>query len=141
MTFSVNAKTGKVKTSIPAKIGDAIDMVYMMRVERMRLDGIAEEIRKAEYLVKEELLKRFGKQQLDGAKGKVGSASAKMRDIPQFEDDAKFYAYLKKTGDFDLLQRRLNESAVKERWEAGKKVPGLKVFRTLVVNISKASKK
>ena len=47
------------------------------------------------------------------------------KDEPTVEDWGKTYAHIQKTGDFDLLHKRLNGAAVKERWEAKQKVPGV----------------
>lgn len=47
---------------------------------------------------------------------------------PTVEDWAKLYAHIKATGEFDLLQRRVTESAVQERWQDGNAVPGVVRF-------------
>ena len=46
-------------------------------------------------------------------------------------------AHIRKTKDFSLLQRRLAAPAIKERWEAGKKVPGVEPFAILKVSVVK----
>jgi len=47
------------------------------------------------------------------------------KDEPTAEDWPKIYAHIKKTGEFDLLERRLSKAAVKERNEVGEKIPGV----------------
>ena len=49
----------------------------------------------------------------------------------------KFYAHLKKTGDFELLNRALNRAAVNERWAAHKQVPGVGKFHVKKVSCTK----
>lgn len=39
-----------------------------------------------------------------------------------------FYSWLKKTGNFDCLQKRLGEKAIQDRLAAGVKVPGITTF-------------
>jgi hypothetical protein len=51
----------------------------------------------------------------------------------------KFYAHVKKTGEFELLNRALNRAAIKERWEARKQVPGVTVFHDKRVSCTKLS--
>ena len=59
------------------------------------------------------------------------------RDEPVVQDWDKFYANLKKKGEFDLLNRALNKRAVKERWEDGKTVPGVGTFKVTTVSVTK----
>jgi hypothetical protein len=40
----------------------------------------------------------------------------------------KYYAFIKKTGAFDLLQKRIGEKALQDRLDAGVKVPGITTF-------------
>ena len=47
---------------------------------------------------------------------------------PQIENVQDLYAHIQKTGEFELLYRRINPKSVKERWEQGKKVPGVAAF-------------
>jgi len=53
-------------------------------------------------------------------------ASCTMREAthPAIEDWDVFYKYVAKTGQFELLHKRLSSAAFKERWEAGESVPG-----------------
>jgi hypothetical protein len=41
------------------------------------------------------------------------------------EDWPALYQHIKKTGEFELLQRRVSATAVQERWESGIIVPGV----------------
>ena len=47
------------------------------------------------------------------------------KDEPAIDNWPELYKHIQKTGEFELLQRRLNTGSVKERWEIGKKVPGV----------------
>jgi hypothetical protein len=44
---------------------------------------------------------------------------------PAVTDWAELYQHIAETGNFDLLQRRVGEAAVKLRWEDGEAVPGI----------------
>jgi hypothetical protein len=46
-------------------------------------------------------------------------------DTPICGDWVKLYGHIKKTGDFDLLHKRISATAIKERWMGGKDVPGI----------------
>ena len=54
---------------------------------------------------------------------------------------AKLYAHIKKTGHFDLLNKALNRTAVQERWEQKKQVPGVGKFHAKKVSVTKLSGK
>ena len=59
-------------------------------------------------------------------------------DEPKAEDWPKIYEYILKTKSFDLLQRRLNNAAVKERWEDNVKIPGVVSIPTESLSDTKA---
>jgi hypothetical protein len=53
-------------------------------------------------------------------------ASCTMRQVqhPAITDWPAFYEYVQKTGEFELLHKRLSSPAFRERWEAGEVIPG-----------------
>lgn len=53
----------------------------------------------------------------------------------------KFYAHIKKTGEFELLNRAINRAAITERWDAKKNVPGISKFHQKRVSCTKLSGK
>jgi hypothetical protein len=53
-------------------------------------------------------------------------------------DWAAVLGYIKETGEVDLLQKRLTESAVKARWDVGATVPGTEKSHKWAVTITKA---
>jgi hypothetical protein len=56
-------------------------------------------------------------------------------------DWPKVYAYIKRTGSFELLNKALNRTAVRERWDAKKQVPGVGKFIAKKVSCTKLSGK
>lgn len=46
-------------------------------------------------------------------------------DEPNVENWMELIQYIKETGEIDLLQKRVTASAVKQRWEDGKTIPGV----------------
>jgi hypothetical protein len=53
-------------------------------------------------------------------------ASCTMREVkhPSIIDWPAFYEHVAKTGEFELLHKRLSSPAFRERWEAGEVIPG-----------------
>src|SRR3982751_845952 len=44
---------------------------------------------------------------------------------PNVENWSELIQHIKETGDIDLLQKRVTPTAVKQRWEEGKTIPGM----------------
>lgn len=127
----------KLKYKVPKKVGEAVDLLFKLRSERRALASKAEDARAQEYLMEQALLDKFKKDELEGARGKSALASIKRSDVPVIEDDAKFYAYLRKTGEFDLLERRPAKEACRARWAKKIGIPGVSVFTKVSVNLTK----
>src|SRR5882724_8831968 len=47
----------------------------------------------------------------------------------------KIWAYIYKTKSHDLVEKRLHQGACKERYEDGKKIPGVKIFPMVYVKL------
>lgn len=123
----------------PKTLGAMADRMYELQQERLALDRQSEAIKAEQTALGDHLLVAFPKEKLEGAKGKIGQTNIKRKDVPAIDDWDEFYKHLKKTGEFDLLQRRPHEAAFTERWENGKSVPGTSKFTRISISISKAS--
>ena len=122
---------------IPKTIGACADLLYATRQRRLALSKQVEQLEAEESELREHIINTLPKSEASGVAGRVARVTVHTKDVPQVKDWAKFYAYVKKTGQFDLMQRRLADGAVKERLEAGKKLPGVEVFRATVVSLNK----
>lgn len=67
-----------------------------------------------------------------GFSGKLGSVVVERENKLTIDTEVggwdKFYGWIKKTGNFDCLQKRLGEKAIQERLDAGVKIPGITTF-------------
>lgn len=122
---------------IPKSMGAVADALYIARQERLAINKLVDQMEKDEATLREHIIDNLPKSQATGVSGKVANVKVETKPVPQVQDWAKFQAHLKKTGDFDLMQRRLNDKAVKERWEAKKKVPGVVAFDVVKVSVTK----
>jgi len=82
--------------------------------------------------------KKLKKESLTGFTGKVTALKLQPKSSPYIKDDKKFFAWVKRNSAFDCLQRRLNESAINERFEAKKRVPGIEFWDYLRLSVTKA---
>ena len=122
---------------IPKQLGACADLLYSLRAERLVQQKIADEMEAQEKALKEHIIKTLPKSQASGVSGKLANVKVEKRQVAQVKDWKKFYAHLKKTGDFELLGRTLKQEAVRERWEARKKVPGVETFDAITVSCTK----
>lgn len=121
----------------PKTLAQCADLLYETREARLAIEKQAEELKKREALLKDHLINELPKSQAGGIAGKVARVTITTKLIPQVKDWDSFRAYIKKTGSWDLIQKRVSDTAVKERWEAGKEIPGVEAFQTTGVSINK----
>jgi hypothetical protein len=124
----------------PATIGGCVDQLYKLRAERLKVQKKAEELGSNETALRDHILNTFSKDNIEGAKGKLATAGISRRTVANVEDWDQLYKYVLKNKAFDLLQRRVNDSAYRERLEQNEVVPGLKPFQVVTLSLSKASK-
>ena len=138
-TLVVRGDDGAITAThdVPTALGELADHLYGVREKRLEIERSVDRLKAEEAAIKEHLIATLPKKELaSGIAGAIGRVTIRPGVVAQLKDDAKLYAYIKKTGDFDLLQRRLNEGAVKARWEAGKAVPGVEPFDVLKVSVT-----
>lgn len=127
----------EVKYKFPKAMGACADRLYELRNKRLAMQKEVDAVAAEESALKEHIINTLPKSEASGVAGKLARVTVVTKQVPQVEDYDKFYAYVKKTNSFDLLQKRLADSAIKERWEAGKEVPGVKAFNAVSVSINK----
>lgn len=62
------------------------------------------------------------------------------RVVPQLTDPNAFFEHVRKTREFDLLNRQVNSTAYRERIEAGEKIPGVESFTKVGISIRNPTK-
>jgi hypothetical protein len=143
----------KLKTKalkLPKSLGACADLYHDTRERRLAEDRHVKEIKADETAIANHIIDKLEKNDEGGAVGKRYKAIVKVDDAYTVEDWDKFYAHIKKTGEFDLLNRALNQAAVKERIAmqdrpSGKKgenwkpklPPGVAIFKTVKLSVTK----
>ena len=123
--------------SIPKKIGTCADKLYKTQNERYALQKEIDKLKEIETLLKNHIIDTLPKDQLSGVSGKLANVSVNTKSVPQVDDWPLFYKHIKRTGNFELLGRAIGKKAVRERWEAGKEVPGVTSHTVVGVSIKK----
>lgn len=122
------AKKAVVETRFPKTVGQMVDSIQVLQEQaheiKVALAAKEEQISAA----LEHLEANFDANEINGAKGTVGIAERKSQVVFTAKDWDKVYAYITKYKAFELLQKRLTTSAVAERFDNKKPIPGIEPF-------------
>lgn len=130
------------ETVAPAKtlrkikgIGPAIDDLFELRKRKQELEAQIKKIEGEYGEIEEALLAKLKAEGTDKGAGKRASVSVSTTTVGNLEDADKFFAYVKKTGYFHLLQRRLSEPAIRELIASKGSIPGVSTFDKVRLNL------
>jgi hypothetical protein len=131
----------KAKTSVAAKppeLGRLIDEMWALREKRKIADAAVEALKAEITAIEEQIEAQMDAQGItkaSGAKATLSFSFSTIADVQGDEGWTKLYAYIKKTGYWHLLHRRVTDGAYAELLEAGKKVPGVEPFVKKRINL------
>ena len=122
----------------PKSMGACADLLSDMREKRLEADKAAAALKADEVALINHIIENMDKEST-GAAGKHHMVRVVVKPKPQFDAETMedFYKYVSKNKAWDMLQRRLNETAVMDRVNAGKTIPGIKMFNAVSVSLTK----
>lgn len=118
-------------------LSSLIDAFGAARDERLAADKVAEKLKEKEGLLKEVIIQELRASESSGSSGKAFGVNLKKKDKIVSNDWLAFYAYIKEHDAFDLLHKRITESAVQLRLDDGQTVPGIELFPVYDLTISR----
>lgn len=124
---------------LPRGMPATADLLYDIKNQRLAADKIAKKLKAQEEFLNEFFRHNLRKDDSRGSVGKIAKVMLFPQTKPVPENWDKLYKHIEKTGEFELLQRRLSEKAIKERWENKKVVPGVGKFDFIAVSVTKIS--
>lgn len=104
------------------------DGYWRLYNDRLAADKEAAALKAEEVKVSATIIQQLQASEVTSIGGKNIKLEVRESDVARVADWPKFYAHVLKTKDFSLLERRPGQAAIKERWEAGKAVPGVEKF-------------
>lgn len=122
---------------LPKTLGACADLLFTTRQKRLELQKLVDACSEQEKSLKEHIINTLPKSEATGIAGTLCRVTVVVKTVPSVKNWDDLYAYIKRTSSFELLQRRVVESAVVERWENNKEIPGVERFNAAVVSISK----
>ena len=129
------AAVASVTHRLTGSIGTMIDAMWAVREHKRALEAQIKEATEKLDAYEDTLMAKMKADGLDKATGKEASVSFTSTTAAAVEDWDGFYAYIKKTGYFHLLQKRVSDPAYRELLAAGKKVPGVQPFSKTRINL------
>lgn len=133
----VAVKVNKRKLVVPKQLAACADALYETKQARLAAQKEIEPLTQFEKDLKAHLIDNLPKSKAEGISGKLSNAKIVRKDIPKVEDERKFLAFAKKTGNEDLVKIVPNLEAIQERWDAGKSIPGVGSFTVVTVSSTK----
>jgi hypothetical protein len=122
---------------LPKTLAGVADLFLEIRTARLAIDKEAAALKSQETYLETFLIDALEKAKTEGVSGASVTVVIDRKKKPIVENWDLFYAYVKKTGAFDLLQRRLGEKAVEERWADKKAIPGVGSWDYKKLSVSK----
>lgn len=116
-------------------IGVMIDEMHLLREKKRKLAEQVTELEQQYTVLETDLMARMEAEQTDKGAGKLASASISTGVVADVEDWGKLEAFVKRTGHFQLFQRRISDPAFRELMESKGSVPGIKPFTKKRLNL------
>ena len=123
-----------------AELGKLADQLYAKRIERLAADKIAANLKSEESQLQSQLISEMESNDLSSIGGQncIIKRTVKQRAIAA--DWQAIYGYITEHDAFDLLHKRLTDSAVLLRKDDGIEVPGVSLMDYSHITYSKAPK-
>lgn len=111
--------------TIPAKMGDKVDLLRELREARAQLEKRSDIIKAQYQQVEQALLEQLEEAGCSSTSSTQASASISESVVAQVTDWDSFYEYIRDNNYFHLLQRRVSDPSVRELFEKEGAVPGV----------------
>jgi hypothetical protein len=122
---------------LPKTLGACVDMLYKMREERLAHQKLVDEAKGKEEAIKQHILHNLAKQGGEKFGGKVATATISRRICAEVQDWDALHAWVAKTNSWDMLQKRVNDTAFRARLEENVVVPGVEPYEVVSINLAK----
>ena len=117
------------------RLGPKIDQFFKLRKSRLSLEKEAEKIKKKENFIRDKLIQSMNEQEVDSASGVLGTVTVTQPEQFRAADWPAVFAWIKKTGTFEVLSPRLHQNNIAETLEQmtpakqKKGIPGIETVK------------
>lgn len=122
---------------MPPSMGLCADFYHEVRELRLAMAKEVAEVEAREKEIKEWIIANLSKSLDTGAAGLKYRAQIVMKASPRIADWGVFCSYVRKNDRFDLLQKRVSDTGIKDLWADRADVPGIERVNVPDVSITK----
>ena len=108
----------------PKTIGESADALKKLRDQRKELDAQSNALKEQEDALEQHIIGLLKVNKLTSGRGILAQATISPLIVPKVIDWDKLHAYIAKTKNWSLLQRRIGVTAWRELLDDKKLVPG-----------------
>jgi len=121
---------------IKRPVGASIDAMFDLREKKRALEEQVKEVEQELAVYTESLLESMTAQGLTSGRGDKATASITSTVCANIQDWDVLTAFVKKTGNFQLFQRRVSDPAFRELLAKKGVVPGLAEYNNIRLNLT-----
>lgn len=125
--------------AMPTAIGPRADLYSEVREKRLAMEKAAAEVKARETEVFNSILSDLNESADTGASGKHHRVQRVMKEVKNVSDWPALWGHIRETGNFEMLQKRLSDGAVKDYAEnnGGTLPPGVTATEIPTLSFSK----
>ena len=123
--------------ALPPTLAGCADRLYEVREMRYAKQKEVKDLEAEENALKVYIIEELPKSDATGIAGKVARVTVVNKIKASVTDWPLFYKYIAKHKAWELLQRRVGELAIRERWDSGVEIPGVGHVQVPEVSINK----
>jgi len=122
---------------IPESLGAMADEYSDVRNERLRIEKVAAGVKSRESELYNVIMSVLDESTDTGASGKNYRVQRIEKERQNVKDWPALWSYIQQNGAFELLQKRLNDKAVRELAEGGEVLPGIEAEMVATLSFTK----
>lgn len=126
-----------VGDKMPPSIGLCADEYSAVRALRLAMENMTKAVKARETEIQEHIINNLSKSSDTGASGLKYRAQIVMKDTVNIEDWSLLTGYILENDRFDLVQKRLGETAAMDLIADGVDIPGVRKMKIPKVSITK----
>lgn len=125
------------------KLGEVVDSYKQLNMIRLAMQKEVDNVEAVEKKFREHLVNKLEKSDEKGVFGLKYKAQHKTKRIPKIKGEGDqtgwpaLWGWITLTGRFDVLQKRLNDKAVMEMYDAGELPPGIETMLVSEISVTK----
>tara|TARA_R100000664_G_C2758228_1_gene146962 strand:- start:4066 stop:4449 length:384 start_codon:yes stop_codon:yes gene_type:complete len=120
--------------SIETKTSDLLTELHSTRSAIREVQAQEKDLKMKQRELESQIAIKLQQEGIDKVSNDVCTLSLKAEVVPTVEDWDQFFEYLKETGQFELMQKRMSATAYRELIAMGVDIPGVKSTELTRIN-------